>query len=91
MVACNPPYHVRPSKCYLDVLNIACVNATEKDKIDMPWVNASVKRYLYLYQLLPQRILFDLPFVYYIKLVILFNEHHQLIIHTVTLIWILVV
>jgi len=82
MVACRlqqqPPfYHDRPSRCYLDVLNYARIDTIEKDKIDMPWVSDDIKFFLYQYQHPPQRILYDLPFVYYVKLVDVFNELHH--------------
>lgn len=61
-----------PDKCYLDALNFVPINeyresTNRKLVIDMPWVNEKIKYTLGQYSFVPQRVLFDLPFIYYIK------------------------
>ena len=59
-----------PKGCYLDVLNIGYINNHDtSNKLDMPWASQTIINSLIYYSYPPQRILFDLPFVYFIKLV----------------------
>ena len=76
MVSCtaeidNPPCTNCPEHCYLDVLNIAYANNQRNgtDPIIMPWVDQRLMIALTYSYFPPQRVLFDLPFMYYIKLV----------------------
>ena len=87
MVSCPrssiPQISDHPQRCYIDVINIGYFNVTHpvvKSDVDMPWLD--LVRFLILVRAtyLPQRILFDLPFLYYVKLVIvLFSDHYSLL------------
>lgn len=83
MVACDKepyfPEDYRPLRCHLDVLNLDYVNNSQQAvKYHLPWVDSFylISNFLKNYKHPPQRILFDLPFIYYVKLVVLFSEHH---------------
>ena len=81
-----------PSRCYLDLLNIEYINnQNTSNKLDMPWANQTITDNLINYKYPPQRILFDLPFVYFIKLVFLLMSSISYYTCTVILKWILVV
>ena len=75
MVTCTPRRDLQcancPDKCYLDMLNIVYINSSNSSTttVDMPWVNRNFILALNNSYYPPQRVLFDLPFIYYIKLV----------------------
>lgn len=75
MVTCtprtkDPPCGNCPDKCYLDAFNIAYVNGSNKSAtVHMPWVEHYLIGIFNSSYYPPQRVLFDLPFIYYIKLV----------------------
>ena len=80
MVACQNA-SVQPDQCYIDVINIGYFlnNPHLKSDIDMPWIeDYSQLECLKNFTSSPQGILFDLPFLYYVKLVIiLFSDHYS--------------
>ena len=75
MVTCtpranNPPCSTCPDMCYLDVLNIVYTNSSDNSAtVYMPWVDHNFIVALNYSYYPPQRVLFDLPFIYYVKLV----------------------
>jgi len=80
MVACQHTSD-QPNQCYIDVINIGYFinNSDVKSDIDMPWINYNRLEYLRNFTYPPQRVLFNLPFLYYVKLVIvLFSDHYSL-------------
>ena len=81
MVTCQHTYD-QPNQCYIDVINIGYFinNPGVKSDNDMPWIDYNRLKYLRNFTYPPQRVLFNLPFLYYVKLVIfLFSDHHSLL------------
>ena len=81
MVSC-PHKSDNPERCYIDVVNIGYFASQPgvKSDVDMPWLDNDRLQILTHAAFPPQRVLFNLPFLYYVKLVIvLFSDHHLLL------------
>ncbi|XP_065901227.1 ABC transporter A family member 9-like isoform X2 [Dysidea avara] len=68
MVACKHTSD-QPNQCYIDVINIGYFinNPGVKSDIDMPWIDYYRLEYLRNFSYPPQRVLFNLPFLYYVN------------------------